>query len=168
MIVLRLWHHFWTALNVFLTFLISDSTNTESPAVDSSASKNIRSKQKPNSLWLEDDYKCLKKNVTELERDNLKITIEGSSDRAKLLKLDISHRRAQIRATRAQAKASDAQAHFFRVAARAIENQGIGAVQALWEQATTHTDEVMGHLLFGIWTITNNIFGLSINGVTQI
>ncbi len=135
---------YYQGLSTIVTkLLISDSTNIDAPAsVDSAATKTSRSKQKPNSLWLEDDYKCLKKNVTELERDNLKINIEGSEDRAKLLKLDISHRRAQIKATRAQAKALIAQAHFFDIAAKAIENQGIGAIQAMWQQATNHMDEV--------------------------
>ncbi len=114
--------------------------------MDSSVAKNTRSKQKPNSLWLEDDYKSLKKNVTELERDTLKISIEGSKDRAKLMKLDISHRRAQIKASKAQAKAYEAQARFFDVASTAIENQGICAIQGLWKQTTTHTNEVRGYL----------------------
>ncbi len=59
-----------------------------------------------------------------LEKENLQNVVEESAQRKKLLRLDLAHRRAQIKATKSQALSSKAQAHFYNVAANAIEMTG--------------------------------------------
>jgi hypothetical protein len=83
-----------------------------------------KSNQTTSSLWNEDDFKTLKKNLMVLEKENLQNVVEESAQRKKLLRLDLAHRRAQIKATKSQALSSKAQAHFYNVAANAIEMTG--------------------------------------------